>query len=202
MAQTTLKNKKVAILATDGFEQSELFEPKKALEEAGAEVQIVSLKSGSIKAWHKKDWGKEIDVDLTVDNADVETFDALMLPGGVMNPDSLRREQKAIDFVRAFADAGKPIAAICHAPWILINAEIVKGKELTSWPSIKMDLINAGARWTDREVVTDEGLVTSRKPEDIPAFNRKMIEEFAEGRHTGMKSSANPSKSDNTQRIN
>lgn len=194
MANTSLTGKKVAILATDGFEQSELFEPKKALEEAGAEVLVVSLKSGNIKAWKDKSWGKEIEVDLKVADAHAEEFDALMLPGGVMNPDSLRMNEQAVEFVRAFAAAGKPIAAICHAPWTLIDAGVVSGKEMTSWPSIKADLINAGATWVDREVVVDEGLVTSRKPADIPAFNRKMIEEFAEGIHSGMKVGADRAK--------
>lgn len=179
----TLKGKKVAILATDGFEQSELFEPKEALEEAGADVRIVSLTKEDIKAWHEKDWGKKIAVDKTVFETDADEFDALMLPGGVMNPDRLRTDHHAVNFVRAFAAAGKPIAAICHAPQMLIEAGVVNGRELTSYPSLRTDLINAGANWVDREVVTDEGLVTSRKPADIPAFNKKMIEEFAEGPH-------------------
>ncbi|MGI8787778.1 MAG: type 1 glutamine amidotransferase domain-containing protein [Pyrinomonadaceae bacterium] len=185
-----LEGKKVAILATDGFEQSELFEPKKALEEAGAIVSIVSLKSGEIKGWNKTDWGKTIKVDLIVAEANAEDFDALELPGGVMNPDKLRVDENAIRFVKSFFDAGKPVAAICHAPWTLINAEVVKGRELTSFHTIRKDLENAGAKWTDAEVVVDNGLVTSRKPDDIPAFNKKMIEEFAEGKHQKQKTAA------------
>lgn len=178
-----LQNKKVAILATNGFEESELFEPKKALEEAGAQTTIVSLDSEDIKAWAKKDWGKAIAVDLIVSKANAADFDALVLPGGVMNPDSLRIDENAIAFIRDFVQTGKPIAAICHGPWTLIDAGAVEGIEMTSWPSLKTDLRNAGAKWVDREVVVDSGIVTSRKPEDLPAFNKKMIEEFAEGVH-------------------
>ena len=174
-----LTGKKVAILATDGFEQSELFEPKKALEAAGAEVKIVSLKSGEIKGWNETDWGKTIAVDLTVGAANAGDFDALQLPGGVMNPDKLRTDESVLSFVKAFFDAGKPVAAICHAPWTLINAGVVEGRELTSYPTLRKDLENAGAKWVDREVVVDNGLVTSRNPNDIPAFNEKFIEEIA-----------------------
>ncbi len=182
-----LQGKKVAILATDGFEQSELFQPKKALEEAGAEVSIVSLESGEIKGWDGKDWGKTIKVDLTIDEANADDFDALELPGGLMNPDKLRTNEKVLSFVKAFFNQGKPVAAICHAPWILINAEVVKGKELTSYHTIRHDLENAGAKWIDKEVVVDNGLVTSRNPDDLPAFNKKMIEEIAEGKHDRQK---------------
>ena len=185
MFNKQLKGKKVAILATDGFEQSELFEPREALEKAGAHVQIVSLKRGSIRAWKDKDWGKKTNVDLALDEASADQFDALMIPGGVMNPDKLRTEVAAVEFVRDFAASGKPIAAICHAPALLIEADVVRGKKLTSWPSLKTDLINAGAYWFDEEVVVDKGLVTSREPADMPAFNRKMIEEIAEGLHVG-----------------
>lgn len=185
-----LEGLRVAILATDGFEQSELFEPRKALEEAGADVSIVSLKSGEIKGWNEKDWGDSVTVDLTVDEADAEDFDALQLPGGVMNPDKLRMNEKAVGFVKSFFEAGKPIAAICHAPWTLIEAGVVSGKTVTSWASLRKDLENAGAKWIDEEVVTDNGLVTSRNPQDIPAFNQKMIEEFAEGIHRRRKSAA------------
>lgn len=178
-----LTGKKVAILAADGFEQSELFKPKQALEEAGAVVTVVSLKAGEIKGWNEKDWGDKIAVDLTIDKARAEDFDALQLPGGVMNPDKLRADEKAVAFVKAFFDAGKPVAAICHAPWTLINAEVVRGREITSYPTLRKDLENAGAKWVDREVVVDNGLITSRNPNDIPAFNKKMIEEIAEGRH-------------------
>ena len=178
-----LSGKKVAILATDGFEQSELFQPKQALEDAGAEVQVVSLKSGEIKGWDHKDWGKKIKVDSVLGNVDADQFDALMLPGGVINPDKLRIEAKAVEFVLSFVESGKPIAAICHGPQLLIETGMVAGRKMTSWPSLKTDLLNAGAEWVDEEVVTDSGLVTSRKPDDIPAFNKKMIEEFAEGVH-------------------
>jgi protease I len=179
---------RVAILATDGFEQSELFEPKKALEEAGATVQIVSLQAGEIKGWNHTNWGTSIDVDLTIEEAAAADFDALQLPGGVMNPDKLRMNEKAVNFVKAFFDAGKPVGAICHAPWTLIEAGVVRGKTVTSWASLRTDLENAGANWIDKEVVVDNGLVTSRKPDDIPAFNKKIIEEFAEGVHKNKKS--------------
>lgn len=170
--------KRVAILATDGFEQSELLEPLKALRECGMEVKIVSLNSGSIKGWDKRDWGKSVDVDLTVKDAREEDFDGLVLPGGVMNPDRLRLDENAVAFVRGFGDAGKPIGAICHGPWTLINADLVSGRTLTSWPSLEADLTNAGAKWVDQEVVVDQGLVTSRKPADLPAFNRELIKEL------------------------
>ncbi|MEK2645715.1 type 1 glutamine amidotransferase domain-containing protein [Bdellovibrio sp. BCCA] len=176
-----LKGKRVAILATDGFEESELFEPKKALEDAGAETSVVSLKKGKIKGWNKGDWGKSISVDLSLDEADAEDFDALMLPGGAMNPDRLRIDERAVEFAQDFVDAQKPIAAICHGPQLLIETGILSGRKVTSWPSLRTDIINAGGKWFDAEVVTDQGLVTSRKPDDIPAFNKKMIEEFGEG---------------------
>jgi protease I len=178
-----LKGKKVAILVEDGFEQVELTEPKKALEEAGALPQIVSPKKGKVKGWKHIEWGDEFPVDVSLENANPDDFDALVLPGGVMNPDKLRRNDKALQFVKAFFDSKKPVAAICHGPWTLIDAGVVKGCKLTSYESIQMDLKNAGAKWVDEEVVVDNGLVTSRKPDDLPAFNRKMIEEFAEGRH-------------------
>ena len=178
-----LRNKRVAILSENGFEQSELIEPKKALEQAGATVEIVSPQT-KIKGWQNKNWGDEISVDRQLDEAMPDQYDALLLPGGVMNPDKLRINQRAIQFIRHFVDSGKPIAAICHGPWPLIDAGAVKGRKVTSWPSLKTDLTNAGAQWVDQEVVTDRGLVTSRKPDDLPAFNRKMIEEFAEGKHT------------------
>ena len=178
---------RVAILATDGFEQSELFEPKKALEEAGAAVSVVSLNPGEIKGWNHTNWGETVDVDLTVDEANADDFDALQLPGGVMNPDKLRVNEKAVAFIKSFFDAGKPVGAICHAPWTLIEAGVVRGRTVTSYASIRTDLENAGAKWVDEEVVTDNGLVTSRKPDDIPAFNEKIIEEFAEGIHKRQK---------------
>ena len=178
-----LNGKRVAILATDGVEQVELTEPRKALEDAGAKVTLVAPKSGKIKAWQHDHWGDELKVDATLDDVSAEQFDALQLPGGVMNPDHLRQNEKAVQFVRSFFNAGKPVAAICHAPWLLVEADVVRGRTVTSWPSLRTDLRNAGAQWVDREVVTDQGLVTSRKPDDIPAFNKKMIEEFAEGIH-------------------
>ncbi len=178
-----LLNKRVAILATDGFEQAELQGPKEALEEAGATVNIVSLKEGQIQGMQHADKGDLFDVDLALEDAKPEEFDALMLPGGLMNPDALRSTPEALEFTKAFFTAGKPVAAICHAPWILIDAGLVKGRTLTSWPAIQTDVKNAGGHWVDEEVVVDHGLVTSRKPDDIPAFNRKMIEEFAEGAH-------------------
>lgn len=179
-----LQGRKIAILATHGFEQSELEKPREALEAAGAEASIISIDADDIRGWSGDDFGDSVAVDLTLDEAKAEHFDGLLLPGGVMNPDKLRMEPKAVEFVRAFFAAGKPVAAICHGPQLLIEAEVVRGRRLTSYASIKKDLINAGAKWEDSEVVTDNGLVTSRKPDDIPAFNRKMIEEFAEGVHT------------------
>jgi protease I len=179
----TLKGKRVAILATDGFEQSELLEPRRALQEAGAVAEIVSPKEGSIRGWNMKDWGEEVDVDVDLEAADPDEYDALLLPGGVMNPDKLRTQPRAVSFVKAFVDGRKPVAAICHGPWTLIEAGVIRGRRLTSWPSLKTDIRNAGGEWIDQEVVTDKGLVTSRKPDDLPAFNRKMIEEIAEGRH-------------------
>ena len=187
MATDRLNGKRVAILATDGVEQVELTEPRKALEDAGSTVQLVSPKNGKIKAWQHDHWGDELKVDLQLDQARAENFDALMLPGGVMNPDQLRLDPTAVEFVRSFFLAGKPVAAICHAPWLLVEADVVRGRTVTSWPSLRTDLRNAGADWVDREVVTDEGLVTSRKPQDIPAFNKKMLEEFAEGIHEGLR---------------
>ncbi len=182
MAQR-LDGKKVAILVADGFEQVEMTEPRKALEEAGAGIDLISPAKGKVKGWQHTKWGDEFPVDVSLSEARAEDYDALVLPGGVMNPDKLRRNTQALDFVRAFFDAGKPVAAICHGPWTLIDAGVVKGREMTSYESIQTDLKNAGARWVDREVVVDNGLVTSRKPDDLPAFNRKMIEEFAEGIH-------------------
>src|SRR6478609_8751310 len=177
-------DKKVAILATDGFEQAELESPLEALKASGAVPKIVSLKGGKIQATVHGEKGDKFDVDLTLDQASPEDFDALVLPGGLYNPDTLRANPAAVDFVRSFGQAGKPIAAICHGPWLLIEADVVRGRKLTSWPAIKTDVRNAGGRWVDEEVVVDNGLVTSRKPDDIPAFNEKMIEEFCEGRHT------------------
>jgi protease I len=182
-----LRNKRVAALVENGFEQSELLEPKKALEAAGARVDVVSPQNGRVKGWKHTDWGQEVGVDRALDEVKADEYDALLLPGGVISPDRLRMNTKAVGFVKAFADAGKPIAAICHGPWTLIDAGVVRGRKMTSWPSLKTDLTNAGANWVDQEVVTDHGLVTSRKPDDIPAFNRKMLEEIAEGRHAAIK---------------
>jgi protease I len=178
-----LNGKRVAILVTDGFEQVELTEPKQALELAGATTHIVSPAKGQVKGWKHTEWGDQFPVDLPLEQAQPDDFDALLLPGGVMNPDKLRANKQAVQFVKSFFEAGKPIAAICHDPWTLIEAGAVQGRKMTSYESIKTDLKNAGADWVDQEVVSDQGIVTSRKPDDIPAFNRKMIEEFAEGGH-------------------
>jgi protease I len=175
-----LQGKKVAILATEGFEQAELIEPKKALEQAGAKTEVISPKEGTIRGWNEKDWGQEVKVDKSLDSADPNQYDALLLPGGVMNPDKLRMHPKAVEFVKSFCQAGKPIAAICHGPWLLVEADIVRGRTLTSWPSVKTDIRNAGGNWEDREVAEDGNLITSRKPADIPAFNRKIIERFGQ----------------------
>ena len=188
---SNLSGKRVAILATDGVEQAELAEPRQALIDAGAHPVVVSPKEGSIKAWQHDHWGDEIHVEMTLSDARADDFEALMLPGGVMNPDLLRMDQAAVQFVKDFFVAGKPVAAICHGPWLLVEAGVVKNRTLTSWPSLQTDIRNAGGDWVDREVVTDQGLVTSRKPEDIPAFNRKMIEEFSEGVHSRSRTHAN-----------
>ncbi len=179
----SLNGKTVAVLATDGFEQSELTEPVKALKEAGATVHVVSPKTGAIQGWKHHDKGDTVPVDVALERTDAGKYDALMLPGGVMNPDALRLEPKAIAFIRSFVEAGKPIAAICHGPWTLIDAGGVRGRRVTSWPSLKTDLTNAGATWVDETVVVDRGMVTSRNPQDLPNFCPKMVEEFAEGRH-------------------
>lgn len=185
MAQLT--GKTVAVLAADGVEQVELLKPVEALKSAGAQVEIVSLKPGSIQGFNHLTPGDAIAVDKTLSQTDAGVYDALLLPGGVANPDQLRGDADAVAFVRAFFDAGKPVAAICHAPWVLIDAGVVEGRTLTAYKTIRTDLKNAGATVVDEEVVVDEGLVTSRKPDDIPAFNAKMIEEFAEGRHRGQR---------------
>jgi protease I len=193
MAGQRVSGKRVAILATDGVEQVELTEPRKALDDAGAKTVLVSPKNGKIKAWQHDHWGDELQVDLPLSNARADDFDALLLPGGVMNPDHLRSEPQAVEFVREFFRSGKPIAAICHGPWMLVEAGAVRGRTITSWPSLQTDIKNAGGDWVDREVVTDEGIVTSRKPDDIPAFNRKMIEEFGEGIHADRRMTATAS---------
>lgn len=176
-----IEGKKVAVLATDGFEQSELMDPKRALEEAGAVTTVVSLQPGEIRGWHKNDWGETIKVDMVVAEADPEEFDALLLPGGVMNPDKLRVDDDAVEFVASFVEGSKPVGAICHGPWLLVEAGVVEDRTVTSWPSLRTDIENAGGTWVDEEVVVDNGLVTSRKPDDIPAFSKKLIEEIAEG---------------------
>jgi protease I len=173
----------MSAMVADGFEQVEMTRPRDALDEAGAETKIVSLKSGKIQGMHHADKGDKFDVDLTVDEARPEEFDALMIPGGLMNPDALRSNDDALEFARHFFREGKPVATICHGPQVLISAGLVRGRTMTSWPAIKADMRNAGANWVNEEVVVDNGLVTSRKPDDLPAFNRKMIEEFGEGRH-------------------
>jgi len=175
-----LSGKRIAILATDGVEQVELTEPRKALDAEGAKTQLVSPAKGEVQAWKHHDKGDKIPVDVPLDEANPRDYDALLLPGGVANPDQLRMLPKAVDFVRSFFDRNKPVAAICHAPWMLVEAGVVRGRTVTSWPSLQTDLKNAGAKWVDREVVEDEGLVTSRKPDDIPAFNKKMIELFSD----------------------
>jgi protease I len=178
-----IKGQKIAILATDGFEYSELAVPRKELQALGAEVEIVSPKEGSIQGYKHHDKADALKVDRRLQDAKAEDYAALVLPGGVINPDALRLEPAAINFVRHFVQAKKPIAAICHGPWTLINANGVKGRTMTSWPSLKADLENAGAHWVDKPVVVDHGLVTSRKPDDLPTFCKKMVEEFQEGRH-------------------
>lgn len=179
----TLMGLKIAMLATDGVEQSELVEPRKALEAAGALTELLSTKLGKIKGWDKIEWGDSFYVDKLVTDAQVQDYVGLVLPGGVMNPDSLRINEDVISFVKHFYQSGKPIAAICHGPWTLIEAGVVSGKTMTSWPSLKTDLRNAGANWVNEQVVVDKGLITSRKPDDIPLFNSKMIDEFQETKH-------------------
>ncbi|HEY3662695.1 MAG TPA: type 1 glutamine amidotransferase domain-containing protein [Chthoniobacterales bacterium] len=181
-----LDGKKVAVLVANGFEQVEMTKPREALKEAGADTKIVSIKSGQVQGMNHDEKGDKFDVDLTLDSAQAEDFDALLMPGGLLNPDAMRQEESALEFVRGFFDAGKPVAVICHGPQVLINADLVRGRTMTSWPALKVDMKNAGANWVDEEVVVDNGLVSSRNPDDIPAFNKKMIEEFAEGKHAGM----------------
>src|SRR5436190_17764748 len=183
MTERKLEGKKVAILAADMFERVELEEPRKALEEAGATTDLFSIKDGEIQGFDHFDPAKKIKVDKTVEEVSVDDYDALLVPGGVGNPDQLRGDENAVAFVRDFAASMKPMAVICHGPWVLVEAGVARGRTLTSWPTLRTDIVNAGGNWVDKEVVVDEGIVTSRKPDDIPAFNKKMIEEFAEGRH-------------------
>ncbi len=186
----TIEGKKVAFLATDGVEQVELTEPWKAVREAGGEPELIALEAGVVQGFNHLDKADTFEVDHTAAEADAAAYDALVLPGGVANPDALRADPDAVAFVRAFFDRGKPVAAICHAPWTLIDAEVVRGRTLTSWPSLQTDLRNAGATWVDEEVHVDEGLVTSRRPDDLPAFCAKLVEEVAEGTHEGQRASA------------
>jgi protease I len=190
---------RVAILATDGFEQSELTVPREALDNAGAITLVVSPKPGSIKGWNHTDWGNEVDVDEPLAQADSNDYDALLLPGGVMNPDRLRTDPAAVQFVKDFFEAGKPVAAICHGPWTLVESDVAKDYRMTSWPSLKTDIRNAGGEWVDQEVVRDDNLVTSRKPDDLPAFNREMLTMFAESREekapTGRSQRQSPGRS-------
>jgi len=179
----TLSGKRIAILATDGVEQVEMTEPRKALEEAGATTELISPAKGKLQAWKHLEKGDTFPVDVSLDAADAAQYDALVLPGGVANPDQLRLLPRAVEFVKSFFEQDKPVAAICHAPWMLIEAGVVRGRTVTSWPSLHTDLKNAGAKWVDREVVEDDGLVTSRKPDDLPAFNKKLLETFSEAPH-------------------
>jgi protease I len=182
LATQQLNGKRVAILVTDGFEEVELLKPREALDQAGAKTQIVSPKDGKVKSWRFTEWGTDLQVDVPLNQAKNEQFDALLLPGGVINPDKLRMEPQAVAFVKSFFDAGKPVAAICHGPWTIIEAGHARGRRIASWPSLKTDIKNAGAEWVDQEVVRDGNLVSSRKPDDIPAFNRAIIELFSQSR--------------------
>jgi deglycase len=186
MAQ--LDGKKIAFLvANEGVEQVELTEPWKAVEQAGAQPELISLKEGKVQAFNHLDKGDTFDVDRTVSDADASDYDGLVLPGGVANPDFLRMDEQAVAFARSFFEQGKPVGAICHAPWTLVEADVVRGRKLTSWPSLQTDIRNAGGEWVDEQVVVDDGFVSSRKPDDLPAFNAKIVEEFAEGRHEGQR---------------
>ena len=183
MTERKLQGRKVAILAADMFERVELEEPRNALEDAGATTEVVSIHDGEIKGFDHFDPATTVKVDRTVEEVSVDDYDALLIPGGVGNPDQLRGDENAVDFVRSFAEAKKPMAVICHGPWMLVESGVVRGRTVTSWPTLQTDIRNAGGTWVDEQVVVDDGLVTSRRPDDIPAFNEKMIEEFAEGRH-------------------
>jgi protease I len=179
----TLTGRKIAILVTDGFEQVEMTDPRNALDQEGAQTALIAPSSGTVRGWKHRQWGDEFPVDVPLEQADPNTYDALLLPGGVMSPDRLRMNPRAVAFVRSFVEARKPIASICHGPWLLVEANAVRDRTLTSWPSLQTDIRNAGGRWVDQEVLVDQGLVTSRKPDDLPAFNAKMLEEFREGKH-------------------
>jgi protease I len=187
MAKETLAGKRIAIIAADMVEQVELVEPRKALEAAGATTELISTKPGEIQGFNHYDKADKHKVDKAAEEADVADYDGLLIPGGVGNPDTMRMDENLVQFTRAFFEQGKPVAVICHGPWMLVEAGVVRDRTVTSWPSLQTDIRNAGGNWVDREVVVDQGLVTSRKPDDIPAFNRKMLEEFAEGKHAGQK---------------
>ena len=188
MAEQKLNGKRVAIIATDMVEQVELVEPRKALEDAGATTELLSIKPGEIQGFNHYDKADKHKVDRLIEEANASQYDALLIPGGVGNPDTMRTDENAVQFVRDFVEAGKPVAVICHGPWMLVEAGVVRGRKVTSWPSVQTDIRNAGGNWVDAEVVVDQGLVTSRKPDDIPAFNEKMLEEFAEGLHSKQRS--------------
>jgi protease I len=190
MADKKLKGKKVAIIAADMVEQVELVEPRKALEKAGADTDLISMEPGAIQGFNHFEAADKHTVDRTIDEAKASEYDALMIPGGVGNPDLMRGDKRMVAFTRSFVEQGKPVAVICHGPWMLVEADVVRGREVTSWPTLRTDISNAGGKWVDREVVVDSGLVTSRKPDDIPAFNSKMIEEFAEGVHPEQRAKA------------
>jgi protease I len=193
MAQQPLKGKRIAIIAADMVEQVELVEPRKALDESGAQTELISIKPGQIRGFNHFDPADTFKVDRTAEEVDASDYDGLMIPGGVGNPDQLRGDENIVSFVRDFFEQGKPVAAICHAPWVLVEAGVVKGRKVTSWPTLQTDIRNAGGNWVDQEVVVDSGLVTSRKPDDIPAFNKKMVEEFAEGVHAEQREKAHTS---------
>jgi len=195
MANEKLQGKKVAMLAADMVEQVELVEPRRALEEAGAETHLISLRPGEIQGFDHFDPADKHAVDRAIEEVDADEYDALMIPGGVGNPDQLRGDENVVRFVQDFFTAGKPVAAICHAPWVLVEAGVVRDRRLTSWPTLQTDIRNAGGNWVDEQVVVDDGLVTSRKPDDIPAFNEKMIEEFLAGKHAGHRVTADATAS-------
>jgi deglycase len=195
MANQKLQGRKVAIIAADMVEQVELVEPRTALEDAGAETDLISLKPGTIKGFNHFDPADEHTVDKTIEEVDASEYDALLIPGGVGNPDQLRGDENIVRFVQDFFAAGKPVAAICHGPWVLVEAGVVRDRKLTSWPTVQTDIRNAGGNWVDEQVVVDQGLVTSRKPDDIPAFNDKMVEEFCEGKHSGQRVTADATAS-------
>ena len=190
MADQKLQGKKIAFIATDMVEEVELTKPWEAVKEAGGQPELVSIETGEIQAFNHYDKSNKYKVDKDFSSARVDDYDGLVIPGGVGNPDTMRTEDDAVEFVRSFFEAGKPVAVICHGPWMLVETDVVRGRTVTSWPSLKTDIRNAGGEWVDREVVVDEGLVTSRKPDDIPAFNARMIEEFAEGKHAGQREQA------------